>query len=96
MKYYLYHGLSWPGITHVAEDHKGRIVGYVLAKMFPVLLRVLDLRFREDDLKDGDPPHGHITSLAVQRSYRRLGLAQKLMLAAGTFNNQPLWMFTEL
>lgn len=26
-----------------------------------------------------DEPHGHITSLAVKRSYRRLGLAQKLM-----------------
>merc|ERR1712223_1175643 len=27
----------------------------------------------------GDDPHGHITSLAVKRSHRRLGLAQKLM-----------------
>ena len=26
-----------------------------------------------------DDPHGHITSLAVKRSHRRLGLAQKLM-----------------
>jgi len=26
-----------------------------------------------------DEPHGHITSLAVKRSHRRLGLAQKLM-----------------
>jgi ribosomal protein S18 acetylase RimI-like enzyme len=26
-----------------------------------------------------EDPHGHITSLAVQRSYRRLGLAKKLM-----------------
>lgn len=26
-----------------------------------------------------DEPHGHITSLAVKRTYRRLGLAQKLM-----------------
>ncbi|VDM42152.1 unnamed protein product [Toxocara canis] len=26
-----------------------------------------------------DEPHGHITSLAVKRSYRRLGLARKLM-----------------
>lgn len=33
MKYYLYHALSWPQISFVAEDHKGRIVGYVLAKM---------------------------------------------------------------
>lgn len=64
MKYYFYHGLSWPQLSYVAEDEKGRIVGYVLAKM-------------EEDSEDN--PHGHITSLAVKRSHRRLGLAQKLM-----------------
>ena len=32
-----------------------------------------------DREEDDDEPHGHITSLAVQREYRRLGLAQKLM-----------------
>lgn len=32
-----------------------------------------------------DKPHGHITSLAVKRSHRRLGLANKLMdQAAGS------------
>ncbi|CAG0888524.1 unnamed protein product [Darwinula stevensoni] len=65
MKYYFYHGLSWPQLSYVAEDEKGTIVGYVLAKM-------------EEDSDDSDP-HGHITSLAVKRSHRRLGLAQKLM-----------------
>merc|ERR1719376_838974 len=49
MKYYLYHGLSWPQLSYVAEE------------------------------EGEDEPHGHITSLAVQRSHRRLGLAQKLM-----------------
>lgn len=29
--------------------------------------------------EDGEEKHGHITSLAVKRSHRRLGLAQKLM-----------------
>lgn len=29
--------------------------------------------------EDSENPHGHITSLAVKRSHRRLGLAQKLM-----------------
>lgn len=29
----LYHALSWPQLSYVAEDHKGRIVGYILAKM---------------------------------------------------------------
>ncbi|XP_053208766.1 N-alpha-acetyltransferase 10-like [Panonychus citri] len=64
MKYYFYHGLSWPQLSYVAEDESGKIVGYVLAKM-------------EEDSEDD--PHGHITSLAVKRSHRRLGLAQKLM-----------------
>ncbi len=34
MKYYLYHALSWPQLSYVAEDEKGRVVGYVLAKMW--------------------------------------------------------------
>jgi hypothetical protein len=33
MKYYMYHGLSWPQLSYVAEDEKGKIVGYVLAKV---------------------------------------------------------------
>ncbi|CAF1353879.1 unnamed protein product [Rotaria sp. Silwood1] len=65
LKYYFYHGLSWPQLSYVAEDDNGKIVGYVLAKM-------------EDDSDDAIP-HGHITSLAVRRTHRRLGLAQKLM-----------------
>jgi len=66
MKYYMYHGLSWPQLSYVADDEKGRIIGYVLAKM-------------EEDPGENDDPHGHITSLAVKRSYRRMGVAQKLM-----------------
>uniref|UniRef100_A0A1I7YEE9 N-terminal amino-acid N(alpha)-acetyltransferase NatA n=1 Tax=Steinernema glaseri TaxID=37863 RepID=A0A1I7YEE9_9BILA len=64
MKYYFYHALSWPQLTYVAEDHKGNIVGYVLAKM---------------EEEPDEEPHGHITSLAVKRSFRRLGIAEKLM-----------------
>jgi len=30
MKYYMYHGLSWPQLSFVAEDPEGKIVGYVL------------------------------------------------------------------
>eukprot|EP00918_Siedleckia_nematoides_P059501 GHVU01129732.1.p1 GENE.GHVU01129732.1~~GHVU01129732.1.p1 ORF type:complete len:222 (+),score=51.62 GHVU01129732.1:390-1055(+) len=66
MKYYLYHALSWPQLLHVAEDAGGRIVGYVLAKM-------------EDD---ASPRRGHITSLAVQRTHRQMGIASKLMKAS--------------
>jgi hypothetical protein len=30
----LYHAMTWPSLSYVAEDDKGRIVGYVLAKMY--------------------------------------------------------------
>lgn len=29
----LYHAMTWPSLSYVAEDHQGRIVGYILAKM---------------------------------------------------------------
>ncbi|KAF2480193.1 acyl-CoA N-acyltransferase, partial [Neohortaea acidophila] len=73
-KYYLYHALSWPQLSYVAVDvsrpkktpyDAPKIVGYVLAKM-------------EEDPSDGIQ-HGHITSLSVMRTHRRLGLAEKLM-----------------
>lgn len=71
-RYYLYHILSWPQLLHVAEDYNGKIVGYVLAKM-------------EEDAAE---PHGHITSLAVLRTHRKLGLATKLMQAARQTNSR--------
>ncbi|KAG6554536.1 hypothetical protein Mapa_003915 [Marchantia paleacea] len=66
MKYYLYHILSWPQLLYVAEDYNKKIVGYVLAKME----------------EESSECHGHITSLAVLRTHRKLGLATKLMNAA--------------
>jgi peptide alpha-N-acetyltransferase len=96
LKYYMYHILSWPEASFVAtttdvpdaevhEDIKGdpsyvapgeKVVGYVLAKM-------------EDDPEAQDKtPHGHITSLSVMRTYRRQGIAEKLM-------RQALYALTE-
>ncbi|KAI7844818.1 hypothetical protein COHA_001697 [Chlorella ohadii] len=66
LKYYFYHVLSWPQLLYVAEDYDGKIVGYVLAKME----------------EESTEVHGHITSLAVARTHRKLGLATKLMTAA--------------
>ncbi|KAF5333405.1 hypothetical protein D9611_002631 [Ephemerocybe angulata] len=59
--------MTWPGLSFVAEDQKGRIVGYILAKI-------------DEEAKEGEAPHGHVTSISVLRSYRRLGIAKKLML----------------
>lgn len=66
MRYYLYHSMTWPQLSYVAADEKGRIVGYILGKM-------------EEEPTDG-VPHGHVTSISVLRTYRRLGLAKKLMV----------------
>jgi peptide alpha-N-acetyltransferase len=80
MKYYLYHALSWPQLSYVAVDVSRpkktpydypRVVGYVLAKM-------------EEDPPDG-VQHGHITSLSVMRTHRRLGIAEKLMKQSREF-----------
>ena len=65
-KYYIYHYLSWQSLLHVAEDHNKKIVGYVLAKL------------EDEDVKPNEI-QGHITSLSVLRTYRRLGVASKLM-----------------
>ena len=69
MKYYLYHALSWPELLYVAETEEGKIVGYVLAKI-------------EDEDTEKEPVHGHITSISVLRSHRKLGLATRLMQAS--------------
>ncbi|KAJ5777503.1 N-terminal acetyltransferase A complex catalytic subunit ard1 [Penicillium odoratum] len=85
LKYYLYHALTWPQLSFVAivrpkggykagasrgaaGDVSGqypKVVGYVLAKM-------------EEEPTDG-MQHGHITSLSVMRTHRRLGIAERLM-----------------
>eukprot|EP00758_Cryptobia_borreli_P012479 Tbor_TRINITY_DN5751_c2_g2::TRINITY_DN5751_c2_g2_i1::g.20792::m.20792/K20791/NAA10_11, ARD1_2; N-alpha-acetyltransferase 10/11 len=64
-RYYYYHYLSWPQLLEVSHDYNNNIDGYVLAKL--------------DDEEDEDKCHGHITSLAVLRTKRKLGIASKVM-----------------
>lgn len=92
LKYYLYHALTWPQLSFVAVvrpksgyksgstgpgmagDISGqypKVVGYVLAKM-------------EEEPTDG-LQHGHITSLSVMRTHRRLGIAERLMRMSREF-----------
>lgn len=47
-----------------------KLVGYVLAKM------------NDDPDQQDQPLNGHITSLSVMRTYRRMGIAEKLMRQA--------------
>ncbi|RAL00311.1 peptide alpha-N-acetyltransferase complex A subunit ARD1 [Aspergillus ibericus CBS 121593] len=87
LKYYLYHALTWPQLSFVAvvrpkhgytkhttptgnsagsaAEQYPKVVGYVLAKM-------------EEEPTDG-VAHGHITSISVMRTHRRLGIAERLM-----------------
>lgn len=67
-KYYYYHFLSWPQLLYLAEDANKKIVGYVLAKI--------------EDENESEEPSGHITSLSVLRSHRKLGIASRLMETA--------------
>jgi ribosomal protein S18 acetylase RimI-like enzyme len=89
MKFYLYYLLTWPAVSYVAQDDAGRVVGYILGKMCALPARSGGVRLmgacREDEDEEkakGEPPHGHVVSISVLRSYRRLGLAQKLMVQA--------------
>ena len=49
-----------------------------------MLWLMCDAMVREEDLKEAEEPHGHVTSISVLRSYRRLGLAKKLMVQSRT------------
>lgn len=69
MWYWMYHYLLTPQGAHVAVDCRGKLLGYVLAKM-------------DDENKNQKPPpplHGHVTSVAIYSGYRKLGIATKLL-----------------
>ena len=63
-KYFLYHAFSWPQMLHVSRDFNGNMKGYVMAKM---------------DEEENSVDHGHVTSVSVLRSARKLGVATGLM-----------------
>lgn len=107
LKYYLYHALTWPQLSFVAVvrprngyklstsgvstgsggafaagDISGqypKVVGYVLAKM-------------EEEPSDG-VQHGHITSISVMRTHRRLGIAERLMRMSRMFPFHRFFVF---
>eukprot|EP01063_Lacrimia_lanifica_P018338 TRINITY_DN25266_c0_g1_i1.p1 TRINITY_DN25266_c0_g1~~TRINITY_DN25266_c0_g1_i1.p1 ORF type:complete len:240 (+),score=122.50 TRINITY_DN25266_c0_g1_i1:79-798(+) len=65
MKYYIYHAFCWPQLLYVNVDHEDRMRGYVMAKT------------EEEEVNSIN--HGHITSLAVLKSSRKLGIAGSLV-----------------
>lgn len=64
IKYFLQHHLKWPQLTYVCSV-AGKVVGYVMGKI--------------DDEDNPKLAHGHITSVAVHRDYRSMGIAEALM-----------------
>lgn len=67
LRYFYYHILSWPQLLYVQQDYHRNTVGYVMGKM--------------DDEESAEKRHGHITSVAVLRSHRKLGIASRVMRA---------------
>ena len=69
-------GGSGAGLAGDVSGQYPKVVGYVLAKM-------------EEEPTDG-LQHGHITSLSVMRTHRRLGIAERLMRMSRMFPLFPL------
>lgn len=64
-KFFYYHFISWPDLIFVAENlETNEVVGYVMGK----------IEEGTDSLGKG-----HVTSLAVHRNFRKLGIAHKIM-----------------
>ncbi|KAG1823748.1 putative N-terminal acetyltransferase complex subunit ARD1 [Suillus subaureus] len=74
MKSWAYSFITWPEISYLAEDSSGRVVGYVLSSMWVKVAHI------EPDEEYPWLQVGHVNSLSVLRTYRRLGLAKRLML----------------
>lgn len=76
LKYYLYHALSWPQLSYVAVDVGSSSHG----RYTPDAPKIVGYVLAKMD--EETPTNGHITSLSVMRTHRRLGLAEKLMRQA--------------
>ena len=71
MQYYYFHLLTAPELSWVAVNEKGAVVGYVVGKPCSDISSIVMHR------DDNDKLCGAITSVAVCREYRRLGIAQR-------------------
>ncbi|KAI4838733.1 N-terminal acetyltransferase A complex catalytic subunit ARD1 [Plasmodium brasilianum] len=70
MRYYFYHALSWPSLSQIAEDGKGKVCGYTLGK-----------------LEEENEKKGHLTSVAVLKTYRKQKLAFYLITQTHQYVN---------
>lgn len=75
-KYYYYHYACFPHLLYIAEVD-GNIAGYVLAKI-------------DEELEKEGQIRGHITSLAVLRTYRKMGRRWSIFRYCGkTHGSRP-------
>ncbi|KAG1834882.1 acyl-CoA N-acyltransferase, partial [Suillus variegatus] len=85
MRYWAYSFITWPEVSYLAEDSSGRCsrlctlvdVGECCAHVFTTNSIT---PYREPDEQFPWLQVGHVNSLSVLRTYRRLGLAKRLML----------------
>jgi len=63
MSFYMQYMAHWPEFMQVVESASGQIMGYIMGKTEG----------------HGEQWHGHVTALTVAPTFRRLGLARKLM-----------------
>ncbi|KAK2947663.1 putative N-terminal acetyltransferase A complex catalytic subunit NAA10 [Blattamonas nauphoetae] len=71
MRFYLYHYLVNPEMIQIAElPHSHKVIGYVMSRM------------QERNNIQKEPPYGGITSVSILRTYRKMGIAHRLMRCA--------------
>ena len=78
----LYHALTWTQVSYVAEDHKGRIVGYILAKM-QVVQSWMDLKRTSSGPPFRDVAQTELTEV-VTLCYDDTGTRNQRMIHMGT------------
>lgn len=87
-KYWLTTLVRWPQLSFVAEDQRGKIVGYVftIIEDLPIIYEPstqLGKLFDRWHVRPRRPTNykriGYVNSISVLRSHRRMGIARKLM-----------------
>ncbi|KAF6155299.1 hypothetical protein GIB67_019825 [Kingdonia uniflora] len=76
LKYYLSYNLWWPQLFYVAEDNRGRIVGYIQGEFHTKNPNSLS---GEKEQTTNTECYGRIANLGVICTHRNCGIATRLM-----------------
>jgi len=80
ISYYLNNLSNWPDLFCATEDPSGTLMGYMMGKTEG----------------EGTEWHGHVTAITVSPSYRRLGLARRMMEFLERMSDQADCYFVDL